>query len=179
VLQGAGPPRHTNVVPKIGRTSESSPRADRARRAIARALIAVLALGALATTLGGCGNDRSDKVLSSEEYAAAVTRICASNAGELRRLVLTSPGNFLARKGDKFVEVTNRNIGRLKRLRPPPELERKAGRLIVDAEAARDRLVVVVSVAKKHPGNLNLGNSALIDARRRMIRSASAVGATC
>jgi hypothetical protein len=129
--------------------------------------------------VGGCGNDRSDKVLSSDEYAAAVTRICASNAGELQRLVLTSPGNFLARKGDKFVAVTNRNLARLKSLRPPPELEGKASRLIADAEAARDRLVVVVGAAKKHPANVNLGNSALLDARRRMIRSASDVGASC
>jgi hypothetical protein len=67
----------------------------------------------------------------------------------------------------------------LKRLRPPPELDREASRLIVDAEAARDRLIVVVGAAKKHPGKLNLGNSGLIDVRRRMIRSASAVGASC
>jgi hypothetical protein len=48
----------------------------------------------------------------------------------------------------------------------------------MDAEAARD-LLIVVGAAKKHPGNVNLENSALIDARRRMIRSACAVGASC
>jgi hypothetical protein len=146
---------------------------------LSRALICTLGLVALAVTLGGCGSNGSDRAFSREEYAAAVTRICASNASELQRLVETSGGNVLARKGDEFVQVTNKNLARLKRLRPPPELERKAHRLVIDAEATRDRLIVVVRAAKKHPGDVNLGSSGLIESRRRTIEAANALGASC
>jgi tripartite-type tricarboxylate transporter receptor subunit TctC len=142
-------------------------------------LISVVGLVAAATAVAGCGSDNGDKTLSSEEYAAAVTRLCTTSAGELRRLVVASGGNFLVRKGDQFTELANKNVARLKDLRPPPELERKAQALVVAAEATRDRLVVVVRAAKKRPGSVNLGSSGLIDTRRRMIEAASALGATC
>jgi hypothetical protein len=142
-------------------------------------LISVVGLVAVATAVAGCGGDGGDKTLSSEEYAAAVTRLCTTSAGELRRLVLASGGNFLVRKGDEFTELANENVARLKALRPPPELERKAHALVLAAEATRDRLVVAVRAAKKRPGSVSLGSSGLIDTRRRMIDAASALGATC
>ena len=147
-------------------------------RLIVPAFICALGLVVLATTAAGCGGGRGDKTLSSEGYAAAVTRLCASNGRELGALFDPRP-NFLARKGDALVEVAGRNIARLKRLRPPPELERKSRVLILDAEATHDRLIRIVQIAKKRPGAVDLANKTLIDARRRMIRAASAVGAVC
>jgi hypothetical protein len=139
--------------------------------------ISAIALVALAVAVGGCGGD--DETLSSEEYAAAVTHICTSNAQELRTLVAASGTNFLARKGDEFLAIASRNITKLKSLRPPPELASKAHQLITQAETTRDRLAVIVRVAKKHPGSVDLGDTKLIDSRRRMLETASAIGASC
>jgi hypothetical protein len=146
---------------------------------VPRSSLSVLGLVVLATTVAGCGGGGGDKALSSGEYAAAVTRLCTSNATVVQRLVVTSGGNLPALKADKIVDTATENIAKLKSLRPPGELEHKAGRLIVSAEAARDRLRVVVAAARKHSGNIDLGNTALIEAHRRVVASASAVGATC
>lgn len=139
----------------------------------------MLGLVAVAIAVGGCGNGHSNNALSSDEYADAVTHICTSSGTELRRLVVASRGNFLVRKGDAFVEIADRNLTRLKSLRAPPELEQKARLLVADAEATRDRLVSLIRAAKKKPGSVDLGSSALIETRRRMIEAATAVGATC
>ena len=136
-------------------------------------------LGALAIVVGGCGGGSSDKTLSSEEYAAAITQICTSSAKKLRTLVAASGTNFLLRKGDEFVAYASRNITRLRSLSPPPELESKAHQLVADAKATRDRLIVVVRAAKKHPGSVDLGDTKLLTSRHRMIETANSIGATC
>jgi len=129
--------------------------------------------------VAGCGNGGGDKAPSAERYAAAVTRICTANAREFQKLVKASTGDFLASEGDKFVEVSNRNIAKLKRLRPPPELESKAQRLIAYAEATRDQLSKLVDIAKRRPGTVGLGSGTLLETRRQTIDAASAVGANC
>ena len=139
--------------------------------------MSAIGLAALAVTVGGCGG--GDKTLSSKEYAAAITQICASNAERLQTLVAASGTNFLARKGDEFVAIAGKNITKIKNLRPPPELEDKAHQLVTQAEATRDRLIVLIRAAKKHPGSADLGDTKLIDSRRRMLDTAAAVGASC
>jgi hypothetical protein len=146
----------------------------------ALAFISIVGLVALLAAVTGCGSSGNGKTLSSKEYADAVTSICTANAAELRRLVLSSGSKFLTTtKGDVFIAMTNTSLTKLKRLHPPPELEAKAHRLIVEAEAARDQLVDTVKRARKHPGSVTLGNTALLTARRRTIDSANALGANC
>jgi hypothetical protein len=132
---------------------------------------------ALAVTVAGCGG--GDKTLSSEEYADALTQICTSNAERLQTLVAASGTHFLARKGDEFVAIASKNITKIKNLRPPPDLEDKAHQLVTQAEATRDRLIVLVRAAKKHPGSADLGDTKLLNSRRRMIETARAIGASC
>ena len=142
--------------------------------------ISAIGLAALAATVAGCGGGGGgDKTLSSEEYAAALTKLCTSNAQTLRTLVAASGANFLVRKGDEFVAIASRNITKLESLRPPPELESKAQQIVAEAEATRDRLIVLVRAAKKHPGSADLTDDKLLDSRRRMIDTASSIGASC
>ncbi len=143
------------------------------RKAPTRSAIALV----LAVTLAGCGG--GGKTLSSEEYADALTQICTANAERLQTLVAASGTNFLARKGDEFLAIASRNITKLKSLRPPTELASKAHQLITQAETTRDRLIVLVRAAKKHPGSADLGDTKLLNSRRRMIETASAIGASC
>jgi hypothetical protein len=142
-------------------------------------LTSALALVVLAGALAGCGSGGGDKTLTKEEYAADVTQLCASNATELRKLVLSGGGNFLARKGDRFLATVDKSLATLKTLKPPRELEAKADQLVVHSQATRDLLVKVIHQAKKNPGSVNLGSSGLIDSRRKVIEAATAVGATC
>lgn len=151
---------------------------DRHTIAVQRALLSTLGLVVLVAMLGACGGSGGDKTLSKGEYADAVTRLCATNARQLQRLVLSGGGDFLARRGDEFLLVANKNIARLERLRPPPELESKARLLVADARATRDKLVALIRLAKKRPG-VDLGTGTLIDSRRRMIAVASSIGAIC
>jgi hypothetical protein len=154
-------------------------RRPRGRLYVVRNVALISALLAFAIPFAGCGGSDGDKTLSSEEYAAAVTQICTSSAGKLRSLLAASGTSFLVSKGDEFAAYASRNITKLKSLRPPPELESKAHQIVADAEATRDRLIVVVRAAKKHPGSVDLGDTKLLTARHRMIETANSIGATC
>jgi hypothetical protein len=110
----------------------------------AQAAAGTALLVALAVSCGGGGQ----KKLSSADYRAQLNRICADlNTTQKRIGTPTAPAE-LAAKGPQLLDAFDDALAKVKKLKPPDELQAQASKFVSLAEQERDLISKAVDAAK-------------------------------
>jgi hypothetical protein len=120
----------------------------------------LLALAVVAVALAACGGDEGER-LSEADWIAQADSICAEAQDELDALPEPANAAELAEQAEAAVEIAERQLARLRDLRPPEAAEADFGSMldlterqieitgeIAEAAAARDQAAVQELVAE-------------------------------
>jgi hypothetical protein len=106
------------------------------------------ALVVLAALAAGCGSDGGGESLSREEWIAQADAICAKGARELEALGEPASAAELIELTSNAVEVVERQLAKLRALRPPAEAEADYARML-DLTAEQVEIARKISDAAK------------------------------
>jgi molybdenum-dependent DNA-binding transcriptional regulator ModE len=101
----------------------------------------------LVALAAGCGGG-GDKTLSSGDYRAQLNRVCSDLNVEQKRIGTPTGPVELAAKGPQLLDAFDNALAKVKKLRPPDELEAQARKFVSLAEQERDLISDAVDAAK-------------------------------
>jgi hypothetical protein len=110
---------------------------------------AITAVLVLAFAVAGCGGEGS-KTLSKEEYASRLRQICASANAEQKRIGTPTSISEFSAKAPKLLDVFDKAVAKVEKLKPPDELKSTAGRFVSQLKQIRRLIDQVLAAAKKN-----------------------------